>query len=200
MSLFNMKNDGGLFADVIRCDQKSYLIWKWHPEKTASSKSSRENEIRWGSSLRVKEGSAAVFVYKNGNGVAQEYIQGPFDGMIETKNFPVLSSIMGAAYDGASPFQAEIYFINLAEIVQIKLAVPYFDVFDPRFVDYSVPVAVRGMLTFKILDYKKFVKLHRLEEFDLDQFKIQIRDLVSKYIKHIVTNAPEEYNIPVIQL
>ena len=41
-------------------------------------------------------------------------IVGPFDQMIETANFPVLASIVGLAYGGGTPFQAEVYFINLA--------------------------------------------------------------------------------------
>ena len=30
MGIFNKKHEGGLM-DVIRCDEESYLIWKWHP-------------------------------------------------------------------------------------------------------------------------------------------------------------------------
>ena len=104
------------------------LIWKWHPKGSQGADNTRENAIRWGSSLRVKDGEVAVFVYKQKNGMMQEYIVGPFDKMIETKNFPVLASIIGLAYDGGTPFQAEIYFINLAQIIQTKFAVPFFDV------------------------------------------------------------------------
>ena len=32
MSIFSKKTMGGGFMDVIRCDEPSYLIWKWHPE------------------------------------------------------------------------------------------------------------------------------------------------------------------------
>ncbi len=96
----------------IRCDESSYLIWKWCP-KDSQEGSNRENAIRWGSSLRVKDGEVAVFVYKQENGLMQDYIEGPFDKIIETKNFPVLASIVGLAYGGGTPFQAEVYFINL---------------------------------------------------------------------------------------
>jgi len=104
------------------------------------------------------------------------------------------------AFGGGTPFQAEVYFINLAGIVQDKFAVPYFDVFDPRFFDFAVPVAVRGTISFKIADYKAFIKLHRLINFDIETFKSQILDAVKKYIKSVVTNIPSENGIPVIQL
>lgn len=186
--------------DVIRCDEPSYLIWKWHPEGTEGGNNRRENAIRWGSSLRVKEGSVAVFVYPQDYGPVQEFIEGPFDDIIDTKNLPILSNILGLAYEGGSPFQAEIYFINLAQLIQLKFAVPYFDVYDPRFLDYGVPTAVRGTLSFRITDYREFIKLHRLENFSIDDFQNQVKDAVSRYIKGAVSNAPEDNGIPVVQL
>ena len=139
MSFF--KNNDGIL-NVIRCDEPEYLIWKWAPKGTEKGNNIRENSIRWGSSLRVKDGEVAVFVYKQKKEqIYQDFIEGPFDEIIKTKNFPVLSNLLGLAYNGNSPFQAEIYFINLAKIIQIKFAAPFFDVFDPRFIDFSVPVA-----------------------------------------------------------
>ena len=201
MGLFGNKekhNEGGLM-DVIRCDEKEYLIWKWRPAGEDVNSTKKENAIRYGSSLRVKDGEVAVFVYPGENG-NQDFIEGPFDQTIKTGNFPVLSSIVGAAFGGVSPFQAEIYFINLAGLIQTRFAVPFFDVADPRFLDYAVPVAVRGDIRFKITDYKEFIKLHRLINFDLEDFKSQIKSAVSKYVKGVVANIPAEKGIPVIQL
>lgn len=200
MGLFNRNKQTGGFMDEIRCDEPSYLIWKWHPAGTQSGNNRRENAIRWGSSLRVKDGEVAVFVYKQENGVMQDFIVGPFDETIKTKNFPVLASIVGLAYDGGTPFQAEIYFINLARVIQTKFAVPFFDVYDPRFDDFGVPVAVRGTMTFNISDYREFIKIHRLNSFDIEDFQKQIKDSVIRYVKDVVANAPSSNNIPVVQI
>ena len=186
--------------DEIRCDEPSYLIWKWHPAGSQPGNNSRENAIRWGSSLRVKDGEVAVFVYPQKDGTAQDFVEGPSDQIIKTENFPVLASIVGLAYDGGTPFQAEVYFINLARIVQVKFGVPFFDVYDPRFSDFGVPVAVRGTISFQIKDYREFIKLNRLNTFDLTTFQKQIRDAVCRYVKDTVANAPAAHNIPVIQL
>lgn len=199
MALFGKPKAGG-FMNEIRCDESSYLIWKWHPTGSEQGNNNRENAIRWGSSLRVKDGEVAVFVYKQKDGTMQDFIEGPFDKKIETNNFPVLASIVGLAYAGGTPFQAEVYFINLANIIQVKFGVPFFDIYDPRFIDFGVPVAVRGTVSFKISDYKEFIKLHRLSTFNLDDFQRQIRDAVIRYVKDTVTNAPAENNIPVIQI
>lgn len=200
MALFNRSNRKGGFMDEIRCDEPSYLIWKWHPSGSQVGANNRENAIRWGSSLRVKDGEVAVFVYKQKDGTMQDFIVGPFDQTIKTANFPVLASIVGLAYEGGTAFQAEVYFINLARIIQVKFGVPYFDVYDPRFADFGVPVAVRGTISFGIADYREFIKLHRLSTFNLDDFQKQIRDAVNRYVKDVVANAPAAHDIPVVQI
>lgn len=200
MGLFDKGRKTGGFMDEIRCDEPSYLIWKWHPAGSLQGNNNRENAIRWGSSLRVKDGEVAVFVYNQKNGIMQDYIVGPFDQIIKTENLPVLASIIGLAYDGGTPFQAEIYFINLAQIIQVKFGVPFFDVYDPRFLDFGVPVAVRGTISFKISDYREFIKLHRLNTFNLMDFQTQIRDAVTRYVKDAVANAPAANNIPLVQI
>lgn len=199
MGLFGRGKGGGLM-NVIRCDEEEYMVWKWRPLGQDVNSTTRENSIRYGSSLRVKDGEVAVFVYKQKNGTMQDFIVGPYDDTIKTANFPILSSIVGLAFGGESPFQAEIYFINLAGVNQLRFAVPYFDVFDPRLPDHGVPMAVRGTITFNISDYKGFIKLHRLANFDHEQFKKQIKDALTKYVKGVVLNVPREMNIPVVQM
>lgn len=200
MGLFDRNKRTGGFMDEIRCDEPSYLIWKWHPAGAQQGNNNRENAIRWGSSLRVKDGEVAVFVYRQENGTMQDFIIGPFDQTIKTSNFPVLASIVGLAYEGGTPFQAEVYFINLAQIIQVKFGVPFFDVYDPRFDDFGVPVAVRVTISFKISDYRQFIKLHRLNSFNLDDFQRQIRDAVTRYVKDVVANAPATNNNPLVQI
>ena len=185
--------------DVIRCDEQEYLVWKWRPSGEANS-TKKENAIRYGSSLRVKDGEMAVFVYKKDGGEMMDYIIGPHDQKIETANFPVLTSIVGSLWGGNTPFQAEIYFINLQGNNQVRFAVPYFDVADPRFPDFTVPVAVRGSITFNLTDYKQFIKLNRLIDFDLEKFSQQIKATVAKFVKNFVANCPLDNNIPVLQL
>ncbi|MBQ1218493.1 MAG: SPFH domain-containing protein [Bacteroidales bacterium] len=122
MGLFSSKKNGGIL-NVIRCDEDDYLVWKWRPSDMPST---RENAIRWGSTLHVKEGEVAVFVYKQNDGKQMDYFEGPLDTTLKTANFPVLSSIMGLAYGGDTPFQAEVYFINLAGNVKMPFFINQF--------------------------------------------------------------------------
>lgn len=201
MGLFgSSKSKSGGLMNVIRCDEAEYLVWKWRPLGQGVNSTSRENAIRYGSSLRVKDGEVAVFVYKQQSGILQDFIVGPYDDTITTANFPVLSSIVGLAFGGESPFQAEIYFINLQSNNQIKFAIPYFDVVDPRLPDFPVPVTVHGSLTFALEDYRNFIKLNRLIDFDLETFKKQIKETLCRKVKSIVSNVPSDLGMPVVQM
>lgn len=198
MGLFGRGKSGGMI-NVIRCDEDDYLVWKWRPAGQDVNSTTRENAIRYGSSLRVKAGESAVFLYKQ-QGQGLDIIEGPYDDTIRTANFPVLSSLVGMAFGGESPFQAEVYFINTSGIINIKFAIPFFDVFDPRFLDYAVPMAVRGSINFRVADAKKFVYAHRLIDFSLQRFKEQVRDAVIRRVKSAVVNAPADHGIPVLQI
>lgn len=199
-NIFGKGNSGGLM-NVIRCDEPEYLVWKWRPEGQDVNSTSRENAIRYGSTLVVKDGEVALFVYrKPGGGVAQDFIEGPYQDTIKTQNFPVLAGIVGMAFGGESPFQAEVYFMNTQGNNQVKFALPYFDVTDPRNMDLPVPVAVRGTITFNLTDCQSFIKLNRLTNFDLEAFQKQIKDAVVKYVKAVVTNIPTQNGIPLVKL
>ncbi|MFD1628661.1 SPFH domain-containing protein [Pseudopedobacter beijingensis] len=198
MTFFSSKKEGGLM-DVIRCDEQEYLVWKWRSSGSANS-TNKENAIRYGSSLRVKDGELAVFFYKQNNGTIQDFIEGPYDQTIKSANFPILTNIVGTAFGGSSPFQAEIYFINLSGNIQIRFGIPYFDIYDPRYIDLGVPCAVRGTLTFNLTDYKNFIKLNRLLNFNLEDFKNQIKDFFQRKAKSVILNTPQDNNIPVMQI
>ena len=183
--------------DVIRCDESDYLVWKWHP---VTNDAVRANAIRWGSALHVKDNCVAVFAYRQSDGTQYDFIEGPIDTILETSNLPILSSMLGMLYGGDTPFQAEVYFINLAKNIQTNFAVPFFEVFDPRFVDFGVPVAVRGRISFSITDYREFIQIYSLKSIRTEDFTQLVKSAVTKYIKDIIANAPSENHIPVIQL
>lgn len=201
-----MANNGGMM-NVVRCDLKEYIVWKWRPQfnETSDDAGQRGNFVRWGSSLRVKDGEMAIFVYR-GQGAEghdnQDVIIGPYDGLIETANLPAISRIVGLAYNAGQggPFQAEVYFINLQGNNQVLFGIPPFDVFDSRYPDLAVPVSVRGIITFNLTDYRSFIKLNRLTDFNMMDFKNQVKSAVTKYMKHIIIDIAGEKDMSVMRL
>ncbi len=192
--------------NIIRCELTDYLVWKWRPQfDDSTNPGQRSNFIRWGSSLRVRDGEMAVFVYRGMNkdhNDNQDFIIGPYDGIIQTANLPVISKLMGLAYGGGQggPFQAEVYFLNLKGNNQVLFGIPFFDVFDSRYPDLAIPVSSRGTITFNLTDYKQFIKLNILADFNLMDFKKQIRSAVIKYMKHIIINTAGDKDMSVIRL
>lgn len=192
---FGNKKENAI-ANVIRCDLDDYLVWKWTPDAGGGR---RENAIRYGSRLRVKAGEIAAFVYPQGDKMI-DYIRGPFDQTIKTANFPVLSKIVGLAYGGDSPFQAEVYFINLAGTIRMPFFVDWFGVSDHRYKDLRVQAQVKGSVIFSIDDYQHFIELHRMKEVDMDELSLKMRDMLVKYLKSSVTNISETFKISVLHL
>lgn len=89
---------------------------------------------------------------------------------------------------------------NLGRGSQVKVVVPYFDVFDPRLQDVGVPVSVHTTITYAIENMQLFNSLNKTEAFSDDAFQQKLKSTVAKYIKGVVANIPSEAQIPVVQL
>ena len=208
MGLFDFakkKNEGGLM-DAIRCDEKDFLIWKWRPAGQEANSTRKENAIRTGSSISVRPGQAAVFLYQQKEG-EYDIIKGPYNDIIKTENLPILANIIGAAYAGGTPFQAEIYYFNLARGMEIPFTIPYFCVvpYEEEFKKgFDIQVAIKGSLTFEVPAEKEYIK--RMFEAwggndtTLDDLTKKVSGLLTQEVKQIVANAPTDTGIFILHL
>jgi membrane protease subunit (stomatin/prohibitin family) len=73
-------------------------------------------DFRIGSQLIVREGQAAVF-YRDGKALDTF---GPGRHTITTANIPLLVDLVGKAFSNETPFKAEVYFVTLREITDMK--------------------------------------------------------------------------------
>lgn len=89
---------------------------------------------------------------------------------------------------------------NIAKGSQVKFSVPYFDVFDPRFENFAVPVAVHGMVVYGVDDINKFNEINKAQNINDDVFQQKMKGQVTKFIKGVVANAPFDNNIQVLQM
>lgn len=89
---------------------------------------------------------------------------------------------------------------NLSKGSQVNFAIPYFDVFDPRLQDYGCPVSVHGAIVYSIEDMDLFHQLNKNEGYSDETFKNKLKGQVTKFVKGVVTNAPIDAQIPVVQL
>jgi membrane protease subunit (stomatin/prohibitin family) len=73
-------------------------------------------DFRFGSQLIVQEGQAAVFVRQ---GQALDVL-GPGSHTLSTGNIPILAGLIGMVTSGRTPFTAEVYFVNLKDLPQVR--------------------------------------------------------------------------------
>ena len=89
---------------------------------------------------------------------------------------------------------------NLAKGSQIRFRIPYFDVFDPRFENFAVPVAVECMLVYAVDDIAHFNNINKTQNINDGVFQQKLKGQVIKFVKSVVTNAPMDNRIQVLQL
>lgn len=89
---------------------------------------------------------------------------------------------------------------NLSTGSQISIAIPYFDVFDPRLTDTGVPVSVHGSIVYAIEDLNLFHSINKREAYSDETFQNKLRGTVTKFVKSVVSNAPSDAQIPVVQI
>ena len=176
MGIFNKLFGKDNTVELIQCENRDSLVYKWEPKE-----SKRKETIPSNSILRVNIGEVAVAFSNQLSAESAKFIEGPYQNPIGE-----------GVYD--------VYFINTQGTNQIKFAVPYFDVADPRNIDLMIPVSVRGTVTFCISDYREFIKMNRLANMNLEELTIQVKDALIRHVKAVVTNIPIQHEIPLVSL
>ncbi len=77
-------------------------------------------DFRLGSQVIVRESQSAVF-FRDGKALD---VFGPGRHTITTANIPLLINLLGKAFDGRSPFTAEVYFVSRREFRDRKWGTP----------------------------------------------------------------------------
>src|SRR5438552_266935 len=164
----------GQFIDIIEWtepSQNEILSYRFTRHK---------NEIKNGAKLVVREGQAAAFV-KEGQ-LAD--VKGPGMYTLDTKNVPILSTLLGWKYGFESPFKCEVYFISMRQWTDQKWGTQNpFMVRDPEF----GPVRLRAFGTYamQVKDPATFVRqlVSTDPSFETYEISNQLRSaLVSRFI------------------
>lgn len=105
------------------------------------------------SQLIVHESQEAVF-FSDGQAL-DSFKAGRYT--LETKNIPLISKIRNLVSGGVSPFHVEVYFINLATMMDIAWGTPsQVTVRDPNY-GYSYSAGASGSFGLKIEDGRKLL-------------------------------------------
>ena len=136
----------GEFIDVISWldDTRDTMVWRFER---------RDNAIKYGAKLTVREGQAAVFV--NEGQLADVFGPGLYE--LQTNNMPIMTTLQHWDHGFSSPFKCEVYFVNTTRFNDQKWGTKNPVMFrDPEF----GPVRIRafGTYSMRVGDPGKFMK------------------------------------------
>jgi len=151
------------------------------------------NEIKSGAKLTVREGQSAAFV--NEGELADVFTPGMYT--IDTRNLPILSTLMGWKHGFHSPFKAEVYFVSTRRFTDLKWGTR-----NPimlRDKEFG-PVRLRAFGTYviRVTDPKAFIReiVGTDAHFTTDEITEQLRNLIVTRF----TDLLGESNIPILDL
>lgn len=152
------------------------LAWKYPSEELST----------W-TQLIVNE-SQEAFLVRGG------VYEGPFGAgrhTLSTENIPLLRELMGLPFGGASPFSAEVWFVDKLTRLDIRWGTPDpIQLQDPKF-GIMVPVRAFGQYGIRVDDTKRFLLklVGTLPGFDTDTLSDYLRGLLTTRIKTDIANA-----------
>ena len=183
----NLKNRlSNEFIDIVEFidDTNNTLVYRFDRYR---------NEIKNGAKLIVREGQAACFVREG----QLADVLGPGTHTLDTKNLPILGTLLGWKYGFESPFKAEVYFVSTRTFTDQKWGTmnPVM-MRDPEF----GPVRLRAFGTYalRVADPGTFLKkiVGTDGRLTTEEITAQLRNLiVSRF-----TDILGESKIPVLDL
>jgi membrane protease subunit (stomatin/prohibitin family) len=183
----------GEFVDVIEWSEDDgadpsgaadTLVWRFPRQ---------DNAIKVGAQLTVREGQWAVFV--NEGQIADGF--GPGRHRLETRNLPVLTTLLCLPYGFESPFKADVFFVATRQFTDLRWGTRHPMILrDPEL----GPVRVRGFGTYalRVSDPARLIRevSGASSQFTVEGISEQLRNLIVTHLADLLG----ESGIPVLDL
>ena len=181
-------------TDFIRSQFIDIIEWTDDSSDTMVYRFERhDNEIKNGAKLVVRESQAAVFISEGR--LADVFRPGMYE--LETKNLPILSTLLGWKYGFHSPFKAEVYFVNTRHFTDLKWGTK--NPFMMRDAEFG-PVRLRAFGTYaiRVKDPGTFVRdiAGTDGRFTTDQITDQLRNMIVTRFTDLIGTS----RIPILDL
>lgn len=130
--------------DVVKLELKDYEFCKKFPSE----------DLRVGSQLVVYGSQVAIFV--KGGQVYDTFTAGTYT--LTTDNIPLLNKVVNIPFGGNSPFQAEVWFVNLTSKLNMKWGTTSpIQLEDPKY-NIIVPVRAYGQYGLRVSSPARFLQ------------------------------------------
>ena len=132
-------------------------------------------DIRLGSQLVVRESQTAVF-FRDGKALD---VFGAGRHTLTTGNIPLLQQIINIPFGGQTPFQSEVYFVNMRTFVNLKWGTPSPVIFRDDELG-AVRLRAYGMFTMRVGDPQLFVNkvVGTEHRYDTESVAAWLRDFI----------------------
>ncbi len=142
--------------------------------------------LRWGTQVVVYPGQLAYFA--KGGQICDEFKEGTYS--LSTKNIPVLNHLVNLPFGGDSPFQADVWFVNLLSKLDYRWGTETpIQIEDPKY-GIIVPVRAYGQYGFKIAEPRKFIEhlSGNKDTFDGELLQSYFRGILLSHLTDILSN------------
>lgn len=142
-------------------------------------------DFRMGSQCIVMESQAAVFVSR---GQVLDAL-GPGAHTLSTANLPLLSGLVGLVTGGRNPFTAEVFFVNMKDLPQVRWGTnPPITIYTTQGIGV-MQLMTNGVVDISIEDPVRFVKQYAVGKpiLRLDDLKERIQTLLLGEITQILS-------------
>ncbi len=155
-------------------------------------------DLKVGSQLVVYPSQTALFV--KGGQILDEFICGTYT--IKSENIPLLNKVFNFPFDGNSPFQAEVWFVNQVSLLDCKwgTATPI-QIEDPKY-GVIVPIRSFGQYGFKVSNPRIFLErlIGNMPTFSTDKVIAYFRGVILSKLTAIISQKLYADNLSIINI
>lgn len=151
-------------------------------------------DFRLGSQLIVRDGQAAIF-YRDGKALDTF---GAGRHTLTTANVPLLTDLLGKAFSGRTPFKAEVYFVTLRELTDMKWGTKSpITIQDPilgmarvtGYGTYAIQITEPQLFVNKLVGTQGLYRTRDIESFFRSIIMTKLMDLIGEMGKSVIQMA-----------
>jgi len=155
-------------------------------------------DLRFGTQLIVNISQTAFFV--KGGVILDQYESGTYT--LKSENIPLLNKIINLPFGSSSPFQAEVWFVNLISKMDVKwgTATPI-QLEDPKY-GVIVPVRAYGQYGIKITNARLFLEtlVGNMTLFTSEKISDYFKGKVLSSLTSLISNKLIKDNVSVLEI
>jgi membrane protease subunit (stomatin/prohibitin family) len=155
-------------------------------------------DLRFGTQLIVSISQTAFFV--KGGKIFDQYESGTYT--LKSENIPLLNKIINLPFGSSSPFQAEVWFVNLISKMDVKwgTATPI-QLEDPKY-GVIVPVRAYGQYGYRISNARLFLEtlVGNMIVFSSDKISDYFKGKVLSSLTSLISSKLIKENVSILEI